>query len=179
MKICVFCSSKSDLDPSVFDQATEFSEKLVSQNMSLIYGGGVLGLMGHFADRVLEKGGEVIGIIPDGAFEQEVAHQGLTKLIYTVDMLERKRQMIELSDAFVVFPGGIGTMDEVLEVITWKTIYKFEKPIVFYNFQGFWDPFLQMLKSYEKTKLFYPETMRSFKVVDNLNDLMKEICASK
>lgn len=82
---------------------------------------------------------------------------------------------MELSDAFVIFPGGIGTMDEAIEVMTWKTIYKFEKPIVFFNWQGFWDPFLEMLKSYERTELFYPETMASFQVVDNVADLMEAL----
>lgn len=172
MKVCVFCSSKTDLSKSTFEQASLFCQKMVKHKITMVYGGGLLGLMGHFADRMIELGGETIGVIPDGAFPNEVAHQGLTQLIYTIDMMERKRKMMELSDAFVVFPGGIGTMDEVIEVMTWKTVYKFEKPVVFFNWEGFWDPFLQMLKTYEKTKLFYPETMRSFVVVDNIQDLM-------
>ena len=175
--VCVFCSSKSDLSPSTFEQATLFSEKLAKNDLGMVYGGGMLGLMGHFADRVNEFGGTTIGVMPNGAFEQEVAHKGLTELIYTDDMLDRKRKMMELSQAFVIFPGGIGTMDEALEVITWKTIYKFEKPIVFFNWEGFWNPFLEMLKAYEKTKLFYPETMASFTVVDNVSDLMEAIGA--
>ena len=177
MNVCVFCSSKSSLTESTFDQATLFCDELIKKKMGLLYGGGKLGLMGHFADQMIERGGNTIGVIPTGAFENELAHLGLTQLIYTKDMLDRKREMMELSQAFVVFPGGIGTMDEAIEVMTWKTIYKFNKPIVFFNWEGFWDPFLQMLKSYEKTGLFYPETMASFKVVDNVHSLMKELGA--
>ncbi len=177
MKICVFCSSKSELPQSTFDQATEFSRKMVESNWGLVYGGGLFGLMGHFADRVLELGGEAIGVMPKGAFQPEVEHTQLSEMVYTVDMMERKRKMMELSDAFVMFPGGIGTMDEALEVITWKTVYKFTKPIIFFNWENYWDPFLEMLKAYEKTGLFYPETMASFQVVDNVNDLMEALRA--
>jgi len=177
MNVCVFCSSKSELSPQTFEKATEFCDQMVANDVGMVYGGGLLGLMGHFADRMIERKGKTYGVMPEGAFENEVAHQGLTELIYTNDMLDRKRKMMELSDAFVMFPGGIGTMDEAIEVITWKTIYKFEKPIVFFNIENFWDPFLEMLKSYEKTKLFYPETMKAFKVVDTIDDLMREIRA--
>ncbi len=177
MNVCVFCSSKSNLSESTFAQATLFSEELVAKDIGMVYGGGLLGLMGHFADRIIERKGRTIGVMPEGAFDSEVAHLGLTELIYTKDMMDRKRKMMDLSDAFVVFPGGIGTMDEAIEVITWKTIYKFEKPILFFNWEGFWDPFLEMLKSYEKTELFYPETMTAFQVVDNIPDLMRGLHA--
>ncbi len=173
MNVCVFCSSKSDLSMTTFNQATLFCGALAAKDIGLVYGGGLLGLMGHFADRMLEVGGKVIGVMPEGAFPNEVAHKGLTELIYTQDMMDRKRTMMELSDAFVVFPGGIGTMDEALEVITWKTIYKFKKPIIFFNWEGYWQPFFDMLKAYEKTKLFYPETMESFVVVDKIEDIME------
>ncbi len=177
MRVCVFCSSKSELPITTFNQATLLCRALVAKKVGMVYGGGLLGLMGHFADRMMELGGETIGVMPEGAFENEVAHKGLTELIYTKDMLDRKRKMMELSDAFVIFPGGIGTMDEAIEVMTWKTIYKFDKPIVFFNWEGFWDPFLNMLKEYEKTKLFYPETMKSFVVVDRIEDLMEALDA--
>lgn len=175
MNVCIFCSSKSDLSESTFAQAKIFSEKLAEKNHGFVYGGGNGGLMGFFADQLIELGAKTIGVIPDGAFSQEVAHQGLTELIYTKDMLDRKGKMMELSDAFVIFPGGIGTMDEAIEVMTWETVYKLSKPIVFFNWEGFWDPFFKMLKEYEKTNLFYPETMKSFKVVDNVDDLFKEL----
>jgi uncharacterized protein (TIGR00730 family) len=177
MNVCIFCSSKSDLSPSTFEQATLFCDKLQAQGHSLVYGGGLLGLMGHFADRMLERSGRVIGVMPEATFENEVAHQGLTELVYTKDMLDRKRVMMQRSEAFVIFPGGIGTMDEAIEVITWKTIYKFDKPIVFFNWENYWNPFLEMLKSYEKTNLFYPETMQAFQVVENMDELMEVLSA--
>ena len=179
MNVCVFCSSKSDLSQSTFDQATLFAEKLAASRIGLVYGGGIAGLMGHFADKIMGCGGSAIGVMPKGAFQPEVEHKNLTEMIYTQDMMDRKRKMMEISEAFVVFPGGIGTMDEAIEVMTWKTIYKFEKPILFFNWEGFWDPFMEMLKSYDKTNLFYPETMASFKVVDNVNDLMEALVVKR
>lgn len=174
MRICVFCSSKSNLSPTVFEQATLFSQTLIKNKMGFVYGGGAAGLMGFFADQLHELGGESIGVLPEGAFPNEVAHKNLTQLFYTKDMMDRKRKMMELSDAFVIFPGGIGTIDEALEVLTWKTIYKFDKPIIFFNWEGFWNPFLAMLSAYEKTNLFYPETMQAFQVVETVDDIFKE-----
>ena len=174
MNICVFCSSKSDLSPAVFDQAEKFCDQLVENGYNFVYGGGAGGLMGFFANEIIKRKGITYGVIPEKAFPNEAAHQGLTKLYYTKDMLDRKKLMMDMSDAFVIFPGGIGTMDEALEVMTWKTVYKFKKPIVFYNVDGFWDPFLEMIKAYEKTGLFYPETMESFKVVDQMDQLFEE-----
>lgn len=176
MNICVFCSSRSQLSQSTFEQSRKFIELLVSKGHGFVYGGGNAGLMGFLADLVVKGGGHSIGVMPEKTFPQEVAHQGLSELIYTGDMLSRKGKMMEVSDAFVIFPGGIGTMDEILEVITWQTIYKHDKPIVFFNWEGFWDPFLEMLKTYStQTELFYPETMESFKVVSQVSDIFKEI----
>lgn len=179
MNVCVFCSSRSELSPSTFEQAKLFAKNLSENSDTFVYGGGNAGLMGYFADQVIAHGGKAIGVMPEKTFPQEVAHRGLSELIFTGDMLSRKAKMMELSDAFVAFPGGIGTMDEILEVMTWETIYKKGKPIIFFNWQGFWDPFLEMLKSYEKTQLFYPETMKCFSVVDNVGDLIKELHATR
>ncbi len=177
MNICVFCSSKANLSQSTFDQALLFAEKLALGGHTLVYGGASRGLMGYFADQVMAKGAKVIGVMPESVFDHEIAHTGLTQLIYTQDMLDRKKKMMELSDAFVVFPGGIGTMDEAIEVITWKTVYHFKKPIVFFNWENFWDPFFVMLKNFEKTGLFYPETMMSFKAVGRIDEIFGEINA--
>lgn len=175
MNICVFCSSRSNLPQKTFDQAHLFCERLAAEKDGFVYGGGAQGLMGYFANTLIELDAKTIGVMPEKCFPQEAAHQGLTELIYTADMMDRKRKMMMLSDAFVIFPGGIGTMDEAIEVLTWKTVYKFEKPIIFFNYDGFWDPFLAMLKTYEKTGLFYPETMKSFVVVDTVDALFEEI----
>ncbi len=180
MNICVFCSSKSNLSASVFDQAKLFSKKLVQNDDSFVYGGGADGLMGFFADEILALGGRAYGVMPEKTFPQEAAHKGLTELHYTQDMLDRKRLMMDLSDAFVIFPGGIGTMDEALEVITWATVYKaIKKPIVFFNWEGFWDPFFEMLRQFEKTGLFYTETMQSFVSVKTVEEIFKECYAQR
>lgn len=173
MRVCVFCSSKSSLPAAVFEQAEQFCQRLAQRGDGFVYGGGAQGLMGFFADHLIQLGAETIGVFPEKTFPQELAHTGLTQLIYTEDMLARKRKMMELSDAFVVFPGGIGTIDEAVEVLTWKTVYKFQKPLIFFDHQGFWQPFLKMLSEYEKTGLFYPETRDAFQVVESLDQLFE------
>ena len=180
MNVCVFCSSRmspsdGDFAASIFTQGKAFCRKLVDRNFGFVYGGGACGLMGYLADQIVALGGKSLGVLPEKAFKKEVAHPNLTKLIYTKDLLDRKRILMENSQAFVIFPGGIGTMDEALEVITWKTIYGFQKPILFFNWQGFWNPFLDMLKNYEKAQLFDKVTMESFQVVDGLDDLFREL----
>ncbi len=175
MNVCVFCSSKMNFSKTVFQEAEKFCYELVHRGFGFVYGGAACGLMGYLADQIINLGGRSLGIIPKGAFKDEIAHQGLTELIQTRDLLDRKRLLMEHSQAFIIFPGGIGTMDEALEVITWKTIYKFKKPVLFFNWENFWDPFLNMLKVYEKKNLFYNGTMKSFKVVNNLDHLFKEL----
>ena len=173
MRICVFCSSKSSLSASTFAEAEVFCEKIAARKDSFVYGGGAQGLMGFFADHLIKRGVKTVGVFPNGTFDQELEHKGLTELVYTEDMLDRKRKMMELSDAFVVFPGGIGTLDEAIEVLTWKTVYDIKKPLVFFNWEGFWNPFFDMLKLYEKTGLFYPKTMDAFKSVTTVNEIFE------
>ena len=175
MNICVFCSSKNDLSPVIFEQAKEFCHKLVQKGHRLVYGGGAVGLMGFMADEVLIKKGEVIGIMPNGCFENEVAHTGLTELIYTEDLMGRKRKMMEISDAFVVFPGGIGTIDEAVEVITWKSIVGFKKEIIFLNSENYWNPFFDLLNHYQNMNVLYPETLAAFKVASEVDSLFTEL----
>lgn len=175
MKICVFCSSRKELSASTFEQATHFCKGLVARDMDLVYGGGLEGLMGFMADAVLAEGGKAYGVFPEGIFPNEVAHNGLTQLILTKDMMERKRKMMEMSDAFVVFPGGIGTLDEALEVITWKSIGCLEKPILFFNWEGFWDSFAHLLKDYEARGVFHPKTLDTFQYVDSVDDIFARL----
>ena len=175
MKICVFCSSRKELSPSTFEQAKDFCKGLVDREMELVYGGGLEGLMGFMADAVLAEGGKVYGVFPDGIFPNEVAHDNLTQLIMTEDMMERKRKMMEMSDAFVVFPGGIGTLDEALEVMTWKSIGCFKKPILFFNWEGFWDSFHELLKDYESRGVFHPKTLDTFEFVNTVEDLFTRL----
>src|SRR5688572_20478818 len=129
MNICVFCGSSMGLNPIYADSARELGELLAAQKHTLIYGGGNIGLMGVVADAVLEKKGEVIGVIPDFLMQKEVGHKGLTKLEIDPSMHERKKRMADLSDAFIAMPGGRGTLDETAEILTWKQLSLIQQPV--------------------------------------------------
>lgn len=171
-RICVFCSASSQLRPEIFSWATDFSAGLVERKWELIYGGGKLGLMGHFADQVLARGGIARGIIPGYlAATREVMHFGLTENIQVQDLFERKRLMMEKSDAFVIFPGGFGTLDEALEVITWKVLGQLDKPIVFANLEGFWHNQLKVFDELLEEGMITSGALRSFVVCNSLGEI--------
>ena len=137
--ICLYCGSSANTRESHCTAATEFGTLLASHGISLVFGGGRVGLMGLAADAALKGGGEVIGVIPDFLVEREVGHAECTILHTTHTMHERKQRMAELSDAFVILPGGLGTLDEAFEIITWKQLSLHDKPIVIANIDGYWD----------------------------------------
>jgi uncharacterized protein (TIGR00730 family) len=145
MRICVFCGSSSGRAESYRDAAAELGQLLAAQGIGLVYGGAHCGLMGVLADAALAGGGEVIGVIPHAVVALEVAHRGLADLRVVGTMHERKALMAELSDAFLAMPGGIGTLDELFEIFTWRTIGIHGKPIGLWNAGGFFDPLLAML----------------------------------
>ncbi|MCP4499828.1 MAG: TIGR00730 family Rossman fold protein [Deltaproteobacteria bacterium] len=146
MRICVYCGSRFGARPEYQAAAKELGEKLAARNISLVYGGGSVGLMGVTANAVMEAGGEVIGVIPEGLFDDEVAHTGLSELITTDGMHPRKLKMTELADAFLVLPGGVGTLDETFEAITWRQIGVHDKPIGFLDVDNFFSPFFALMK---------------------------------
>ncbi len=137
--ICVFCGSRDGGDPKYLETAKAAGKYLAENNIRVIYGGASIGCMGALADGVLLAGGEVIGVLPKVIAELEIAHKGLTELIATEDMLERKKKMFELSDAFLTLPGGIGTLDELFEALTWTQLHLQNKPIHLYSPNGFFD----------------------------------------
>jgi len=143
--ICVYCASSSQIDDVYFNAADILGTEIATHKMQLIYGGGAVGLMGRVADSALKNGGSVIGIIPQFMCEQEWDHTNLTQLIVTETMHERKERMAFMSDAAVALPGGCGTLEELLEVITWKQLGIFTKPIIIVNINGFYDPLITML----------------------------------
>jgi len=143
--ICVYCASSSQIDDMYFNAAEKLGTEIAAHKIQLVYGGGAVGLMGRIADSVLKNGGDVIGVIPQFMCEQEWDHNGLTQLIVTETMHERKEKMAFMSDAAVALPGGCGTMEELLEVITWKQLGIFTKPIIIVNINGFYDPLITML----------------------------------
>ncbi|QIK68880.1 TIGR00730 family Rossman fold protein [Erysipelothrix sp. HDW6C] len=139
MKIAVFCGSKMPEESIYRDEAIALANALVAQNIELVYGGAKIGIMGLIADTMLNQGGTVIGVMPHILSDKEIMHTGLTEAILVDDMSERKNIMNEMADAFIAFPGGCGTMDEIFEVITLNQIGHFSKPCGFVNVDGYYD----------------------------------------
>lgn len=144
-RVCVFCASSMGRDPRYAEAAREVGGLLAASGYGLVYGGGNIGLMGVVADAVLAAGGEVIGVIPRGLEQKEVAHRGLSQLLVTDGMHARKQKMYELSDAFMTLPGGFGTMDELFETLTWAQLGDHQKPVGLLNVAGFYDPLIAMV----------------------------------
>jgi len=143
--VCVYCGSQDGADPSYREAARAFGRALGEAGITLVYGGGSTGLMGAVASGAIEAGGEVMGIIPQFLVDREKAHVGVTNLVVTNDMHERKWAMFEHSDAFVALPGGIGTLEELIEILTWAQLDRHDKPIVIANLNGFWNHLASML----------------------------------
>jgi uncharacterized protein (TIGR00730 family) len=145
-RLCVYCGSSSAVDPAYRAAATRFGSLLAEAGIELVFGGGRVGLMGLVADAVLAGQGRVTGIIPGHLHDREVGHPGLQELIVVPSMHERKRLMFERSDAFVVLPGGLGTLDETFEIITWKQLGLHDKPVVIVDVEGYWQPLLDLVE---------------------------------
>jgi uncharacterized protein (TIGR00730 family) len=143
--ICVYCGSSAGKDPIHLATARRLGELLARERIRLIYGGGGIGLMGALAHAAMEAGGEVTGVIPEFLVERERAFEGAREVIVTRDMHERKRIMFERADAFAVLPGGIGTLEELVEQLSWLQLEQHRKPIALVNVNGYWDPFFALL----------------------------------
>jgi uncharacterized protein (TIGR00730 family) len=144
-KICVYCGSGAGTDPAFVEAALAFGAIMAKNGIGLVYGGGAVGIMGAIACSVHDHGGEVTGIIPKFLMSRERALHGTHELIVTHDMHERKQKMFEMADAFVALPGGIGTLEELVEQITWVQLGRHKKPILLANINGFWDPLCALL----------------------------------
>ena len=144
--VCVYSASSTKIAPIYFEAAQELGKLLARQRINLINGAGCLGLMCSISDAALAAGGTVTGVIPHFMVEQGWHHKGLTKLIETESMHERKKIMADLSDGVIALPGGCGTLEELLEIITWKQLGLYLKPIVILNINGFYNPLLEMLE---------------------------------
>lgn len=143
--ICVFCGSREGTDPAYRAAAIRFGRMLAERNIRLVYGSGGIGLMGVLANAVLEAGGEVVGVIPEFLVRLEVGHVPGVRQIVVDSMHQRKAKMFELAEAFVVLPGGLGTLDETMEITTWKQLRQHDKPIVIFDVNDFWRPMLALL----------------------------------
>lgn len=144
--VCVYCASSSKIAPIYFQMAEELGKVLAIEGIRIINGAGKMGLMGALSDSALKAGGEVTGIIPNFMVEKGWCHPGLTKLITVADMHERKETMARLSDAVIALPGGCGTLEELLEIITWKQLGLYLNPIVILNVKHYFDPLLHMFQ---------------------------------
>ena len=139
-RLCVYCGSSDGADPRYREAAHELGAGIAARGMELVYGGGRNGLMGRVADSVLAGGGRVTGIIPVHLQHREVAHLGLSELIVVKDMHQRKRVMAERSDAFAVLPGGVGTLDETVEILSWRQLGLHQKPVFIIDVADYWSP---------------------------------------
>jgi uncharacterized protein (TIGR00730 family) len=143
--ICIFCGANFNGDPILEQAIDQLAEIMVSSNISLIYGGGKVGVMGMIADAILNKGGKAIGVLPRFLMDKEIAHTGLTELHVVETMHQRKQLMSDLCDGFITLPGGLGTMEEFFEVLTWLQLGLHNRPVGILNVNGFYDLLLQQL----------------------------------
>jgi uncharacterized protein (TIGR00730 family) len=171
-RLCVYCGSSGAVDRQYQEAASELGARLGAAGIGLVYGGGRVGLMGLLADAVLAAGGEVIGIIPLRLRDAELAHPGATELVVVESMHERKRLMAEKADAFAILPGGIGTLDEMFEIVSWKQLGLHDKPILLADIGGYWAPLRALLDQIVVKGFARPEARDLLRVVPTITVLM-------
>jgi uncharacterized protein (TIGR00730 family) len=176
--ICVYCGSGLGQNPAYAAAARTLGAQLAQNGIGLVYGGGSLGLMGEVARATLEGGGRVTGIIPGFLTEKEKMLRDADDLIVTEDMHERKRLMFERSDAFVALPGGVGTLEELVEQLTWVQLGRHAKPVVVANIEGFWNPFLRLLAHMKEDAFIRPGLDLNFTVVDDAKKIVPAVLSS-
>ncbi len=166
--VAVFCGSQRGNDPAFAEAAQALGRGLTEAGIRLVYGGGRVGLMGVMADAMLAAGGEVVGVIPDFLMRREVGHPGVTELLNAHSMHGRKQRMFELSDAFVSLPGGIGTLDETIEIITWRQLDLHHKPVLLCDVAGSVQPLLATIDAAIARGFASPQTRALFEVLDGV-----------
>jgi uncharacterized protein (TIGR00730 family) len=170
--ICVYCGSSPGTVPAFMEAARAFGVVLASNGIRLVFGGGAVGIMGAIAKSVLDHGGKVTGIIPEFLVAREHAMRGADNLIVTRDMHERKRKMFEMADAFVALPGGIGTLEEVVEQITWVQLGRHRKPILLANIEGFWNPLCALIDHMKTLEFIRDDLNFDLLVADSVADIL-------
>lgn len=169
-KICVFCGSRSGKKASYVESAKILGQRIAEKKHTLVYGGGHVGVMGAVAEGALSKGGHVIGIIPGHLEEREQAFMTLPEIEIVSHMYVRKNRMKELSDGFILMPGGFGSLDEIFELMTLRQLRRHNKPIIIVNVDGFWDSMLKMIKDMIDDGFAEKEHLKLFTVVNNVED---------
>ena len=173
--VCVFCGAQNAVPKVHLDAGSTFGAELAKKQIKLIYGGGDCGIMGAIANSSLKAGGEVTGVFPVSLKNIENEHQSLTEIIIVGSMHERKKLMFDLTDAFVIFPGGFGTMDEMFEILTWRQLQLHEKPVIIFNHEGYWDKLVALMDNIIDTGFARPVTREFYEVVDNMDDILKKL----
>jgi uncharacterized protein (TIGR00730 family) len=173
--VCVYCGSGTGADPIYGEAARELGRRFAETGIRLVYGGGSVGLMGEIASAVLRHGGHVTGIIPRFLSERERLLRGVDELIVTDDMHARKRLMFERAEAFVALPGGIGTLEELVEMLTWGQLGRHEKPVVLANVGGFWNPLLALFAHMTEQGFIRPGLTVTYMAVDRVADIVPKL----
>ncbi len=175
LTVCVYCGSGHGSKSAYTEAANTLGTQLARQGLKLIYGGGGLGLMGAVARAALLEGGDVTGIMPLFLSEREQQLEQLTELVVVDNMHERKMAMFERSDAFVALPGGIGTLEELVEQLTWAQLGQHKKPVILANIEGFWNPFLQLLEDMRKEAFIRKELEVRVEIVNSADDIVPSL----
>jgi uncharacterized protein (TIGR00730 family) len=175
--LCVYCSSSDRLDAKYHSAAKDLGQEMVRQGWGLVYGGGKTGLMGEVARAVKEKGGRVVGVIPEFMKVRELAYDEADELVTVVTMRERKLLMETRADAFVTLPGGFGTLEEIMEILTLRQLDVVKKPCVLFNQDGFYQPLLALFETMLNERFFKPSNMSLFSVAATVPDIFVKIAA--
>ncbi|SHH08469.1 hypothetical protein SAMN05444169_5655 [Bradyrhizobium erythrophlei] len=176
--VCVYCGSGPGTNPHFVEAAIGFGKALADNGIRLVYGGGSIGLMGAVATSVLDHGGTVTGIIPDFLTIRENALKRVQEMIVTPDMHERKRLMFERSDAFVALPGGVGTLEELVEQLTWQQLGRHTKPVLLANIDGFWEPLLALLAHMRATEFIRASLAVDILKAERVEDILPRLRAA-
>lgn len=177
--VCVYCGSGSGSKPDYVASARTLGRDLARAGVGLVYGGGGLGLMGEVARSTMAENGQVIGIIPDFLSELEHMLKGVDELIVTENMHERKQLMFDKADGFVALPGGIGTLEELVEQLTWAQLGRHNKPVVIANINQYWTPFLDLIEHMKQNEFIRDGLEVPFRVVDRATDIIPTLIASR
>lgn len=177
--VCVYCGSSNNVDKDFKDAAAALGKILAENGMSTVYGGGHVGLMGIVADTAITTGGKVIGIIPKHIADKEIAHTGLTQLHVVDSMHERKQMMVDRSDAFLILPGGLGTMDEFFEIFTWWQLGLHDKPIIIVNLKGYWTPLIKLVENIVTEGFAREADLNHMIIVDDVSDVPEALANAK
>ena len=174
-RICVYCGSRTGTDPQFAVAARTLGKLFVERGIELVFGGGSIGLMGVIADEVLAGGGHVTGVITRRLWEREVGHEKLSENRIVDSMHERKQTMVDLSDAFVILPGGYGSLDELFEIVTWKQLHIHARPVVLLNVAGYYDGLVTFLKNASQNGFIDAEQLELITMVNSPEDAMERL----